>query len=295
MEIPVYPLDHIGVTEYYGEHNGLDLGWRKIQYPPVYAVASGEVAAVGRGTDGGIYVMLRHNNLYGLEDKTVYTRYYHLDSYSVKAGQTVKQYQKIGVMGNTGYSTGMHLHLDMSVYPKGHSAFPSDFKSRSVDPQKYLYRKDTQTVSEDSKGVLLYSSVKISTPKKEKESGLKPKTGQRLQLSAVPLYSASTSKTAAGKVSGTYYCYDNRVFSGRIRITNSLENIGKPNGVTGYIDIKYLEKSVSGNNTYTVKAGDTLWGIANAYGVSLNALIANNPKIKNPSLIYAGQKIYIPK
>ena len=291
MQIPVYPLDHIGVTEYYGTHNGLDLGWRKIQYPPVFSVADGEVVSVGKGSDGGLYVMLRHKNLYNLENKTVYTRYYHLDSYSVKAGQKVKQYQQIGIMGNTGYSTGMHLHLDMSVYPLSHSTFPSDFKSKSVDPQKYLYRKDTQTVSEDSKGVLQFIDVKL--PETSTVTGTKPVTGKKLTLSNVPLYASYSASVAAGKVSGTYYCYDSQVFGSRFRITNALENIGKRNGITGYIDLKYLETE-AGTSVYTVKKGDSLWGIANSHGVSLNAVIAANPQIENPSLICAGQKINIP-
>ena len=43
----------------------------------------------------------------------------------------------------------------------------------------------------------------------------------------------------------------------------------------------------------TVKKGDTLWGIASAYGVTLAALIAANPQIKNPNLIYPGDRVRI--
>lgn len=45
---------------------------------------------------------------------------------------------------------------------------------------------------------------------------------------------------------------------------------------------------------YTVKKGDTLWGIAKRYGVTLSALIAANPGIKNPNLIYPGDRVNIP-
>ena len=46
--------------------------------------------------------------------------------------------------------------------------------------------------------------------------------------------------------------------------------------------------------TYTVKRGDTLWGIAKQFGVSLTALIAANPQIKNPNLIYPGNEVRLP-
>ena len=46
--------------------------------------------------------------------------------------------------------------------------------------------------------------------------------------------------------------------------------------------------------TYTVRKGDTLWGIAKRYDVTLAALIAANPQIKNPNLIYPGDKVLIP-
>jgi len=48
------------------------------------------------------------------------------------------------------------------------------------------------------------------------------------------------------------------------------------------------------NGNYTVVSGDTLWDIARANGVSLDALIAANPQIANPDLIYPGDKITIP-
>lgn len=49
---------------------------------------------------------------------------------------------------------------------------------------------------------------------------------------------------------------------------------------------------VSGND-YVVKSGDSLWGIANAYGLSLARLIQLNPQIGNPNLIYPGQVVHV--
>lgn len=49
------------------------------------------------------------------------------------------------------------------------------------------------------------------------------------------------------------------------------------------------------NGDYSVVSGDTLWDIARANGVSLDALIAANPQIANPDLIFPGDRITIPE
>ena len=45
---------------------------------------------------------------------------------------------------------------------------------------------------------------------------------------------------------------------------------------------------------YTVRRGDTLWGIANARGVTLTALLKANPQIKNPNRIAVGERVMLP-
>ncbi len=46
--------------------------------------------------------------------------------------------------------------------------------------------------------------------------------------------------------------------------------------------------------TYIVKSGDSMWKIAVKYQVGISEIIQANPQIKNPSLIYPGQKLTIP-
>ena len=67
-------------------------------------------------------------------------------------------------------------------------------------------------------------------------------------------------------------------------------------GDTSDGDVEAAVRTDSGVETavYLVKKGDTLWGIAKRYGVSLTALIAANPQIKNPNLIYPGDRVNIP-
>ena len=54
------------------------------------------------------------------------------------------------------------------------------------------------------------------------------------------------------------------------------------------------QPAASYSGTYVVRKGDTLWGIAGRYGVALTDLIAANPQIKNPNLIYPGETVVIP-
>lgn len=60
------------------------------------------------------------------------------------------------------------------------------------------------------------------------------------------------------------------------------------------IFIIILSTSVFAQSSYTVKWGDTMWKIASRHQVGLSELISANPQIKNPALIYPGQKITIP-
>ncbi|MGE5631323.1 MAG: SafA/ExsA family spore coat assembly protein [Caulobacteraceae bacterium] len=48
------------------------------------------------------------------------------------------------------------------------------------------------------------------------------------------------------------------------------------------------------DTTYTVRYGDTMWKIAAKYQVGISEIIAKNPQVKNPALIYPGQKLTIP-
>lgn len=55
-----------------------------------------------------------------------------------------------------------------------------------------------------------------------------------------------------------------------------------------------ISTMVFADTTYTIRSGDTMWKIAVKYQVGLSEIIAKNPHIKNPALIYPGQKLTIP-
>lgn len=118
-----YPLDSVIITQYFGNtpfssknpqvyngsgHNGIDFGIKV--GTPILSAASGVVLGTGdtdaacNGVSYGKWVLVKHAN--GLT-----TLYAHLSVIQVKAGDTVTSRQKVGLSGNTGYSTGPHLHF----------------------------------------------------------------------------------------------------------------------------------------------------------------------------------------
>jgi murein DD-endopeptidase MepM/ murein hydrolase activator NlpD len=99
-------------------HNGLDLAGPV--GTPVLAAMSGRVSMLGFNPNYGRYVILSHAE--GFQ-----TLYGHLDGFQVRKGARVKQGELIGTMGNSGYSTGSHLHF--SIFLRG----------EPVDPTRYLH------------------------------------------------------------------------------------------------------------------------------------------------------------
>lgn len=75
---------------------------------PVLAVGDGEVIVAKRSGGAGNYIAVRHGRQY-------MTRYMHLKKLLVKPGQKVKRGDRIGLTGNTGRSTGPHLHYEIWI------------------------------------------------------------------------------------------------------------------------------------------------------------------------------------
>lgn len=104
---PFNPNRRHPVTGRVRPHKGVDFSVS--QGTPVIAPADGIVEKVAYQAGGaGRYVMLRH----GREYQTVYM---HLSKSLVKAGQTVKKGERIALSGNTGISTGPHLHYEFHI------------------------------------------------------------------------------------------------------------------------------------------------------------------------------------
>lgn len=98
-------------------HKGQD--WATPVGTPIYASCGGTVAKAGWGSGYGYVVYINHPD--GRQ-----TRYAHLSKVLVKVGDTVKQGEKIALSGNTGISSGPHLHFEMLI------------NGKQVNPLKYL-------------------------------------------------------------------------------------------------------------------------------------------------------------
>ncbi len=85
-------------------HNGIDIA--ASTGTGVYSYASGTVIAVSQDNTLGKYIAVDHGN--GLV-----TRYLHLSKFNVSKGDKVSTGDRIGSVGNTGYSTGSHLHFEV--------------------------------------------------------------------------------------------------------------------------------------------------------------------------------------
>jgi murein DD-endopeptidase MepM/ murein hydrolase activator NlpD len=84
----------------------------------VKAAMDGRIATVGYNATYGNYIIMSHSGGYQ-------TLYAHLHSVSVRKDAAVNQGSKIGEVGNTGYSTGPHLHF--AVFRNGKAVNPLDY------------------------------------------------------------------------------------------------------------------------------------------------------------------------
>lgn len=125
------PIERIRVTSPFGSrgdpfqgapahHEAVDLGG--MMGEPVRATAPGKVVRAGRWGWYGNMVEIDH----GLGFRT---RYAHMDKVFVTNGDTVRSGDKIGTVGNSGRSTGPHLHYEIRV------------RGQAVDPMKFIKAK----------------------------------------------------------------------------------------------------------------------------------------------------------
>jgi hypothetical protein len=116
-------------------HWGCDIG-RVTNKDPLYAVEHG-IVRVAKFNEGGygFYIVIEHDGFC--------TLYAHMPRLEVKVGQIVEAGDKVGTMGTTGGSTGIHLHFEVWNTPY-HSVWD---RSKNVDPAPYIQGVDNQVMT----------------------------------------------------------------------------------------------------------------------------------------------------
>lgn len=135
------PTDNKVVTSNFGsrwgrQHKGIDV---KVYIgDTIRAAFDGKVRVVRYEARGyGRYVVIRHNN--GLE-----TIYGHMSKWLVNENQEVRAGEPIGLGGNTGRSTGSHLHFETRLCGVAlNPAIMFDFYNQDVVDDYYMFRSDT--------------------------------------------------------------------------------------------------------------------------------------------------------
>lgn len=138
----IWPIDRRGLRGHIGafggrnhptlgrfmQHTGIDLGGKT--GAPVYATGDGVVVTdpFNRGTGYGIQVLIDHGFGYR-------TRYAHLNKALVTPGQRVRRGEVIGELGNTGRSTGPHLHYE--VLYRGVHVNPVNYFRRDMSDEEF--------------------------------------------------------------------------------------------------------------------------------------------------------------
>ncbi len=138
-----YPVAHVVITQYFGNtpfatansqvyngrgHNGIDfgipIGTKILAAQDGVVLGTGNTDTACSGASYGKWVFIRHPN--GLS-----SLYAHLSSFIAKAGDTVKKGDVIALSGNTGYSTGPHLHFTVYASDAVHITGPTEYKSKA--------------------------------------------------------------------------------------------------------------------------------------------------------------------
>jgi murein DD-endopeptidase MepM/ murein hydrolase activator NlpD len=164
-----YPLDRLHITSRYGYrihpitgsrafHSGVD--YRGAVGTPVYAVAEGLIMKSSYDNMSGNYIAIKHSD-------NSQSWYLHLSQRSVGAGQRVKSRQIIGKVGNTGRSSGPHLHFGVKQ-PSGSWMDPLQKKmiaTPKLEGTKFLALKEqVKTIRS------IFAKTEVATPRNISDS-----------------------------------------------------------------------------------------------------------------------------
>jgi murein DD-endopeptidase MepM/ murein hydrolase activator NlpD len=215
-------------------HTGIDISAKR--GTPVIAAAPGKVIWAGYGLYTGSYneddpygmaVTIEHD--FGYKDKNLLTVYGHMDRIDVEKGQRVETGTQLGIVGNTGFSTGPHLHFEVRYEtnsyfrtrnpelwlspPQGWGVLVGQIKT--VD-NYYIHLKEVYIRSKDTNQswmVLTYATNSINRDEYYKEN---------LALSDLPAGEYTISFT----IDGITYKKELTIYPGAITFFSFRDKIG---------------------------------------------------------------------
>lgn len=119
----------------YGGHLGMDLS-NTNKTIEIYPIASGVVFAKYYDDYGALVLKIRHN----VNGRYIYSTYAHLSAWYVNVGQVVTPDTLIGRMGNTGFSFGAHLHLELTTcdWHAGGGCTWATYQRSTINPRQYV-------------------------------------------------------------------------------------------------------------------------------------------------------------
>ncbi|QUB70338.1 peptidoglycan DD-metalloendopeptidase family protein [Prevotella multiformis] len=199
-------------------HQGLDI---KVYIgDTIRAAFSGKVRVVKYDANGyGKYIVIRHNN--GLE-----TIYGHLSKQIVSPNQTVRAGQPIGLGGNTGRSTGSHLHFETRL--AGVALNPAlffDFAHQDVTGDYYVFRRSTVAQESDRATAARGTSSSLGYSRENIQGRSNRSYSQRQEKTYNTDFSSHTPRTEAA-AEGSQITY-HKVVNGE-----TLETIARQHGIS---------------------------------------------------------------
>ena len=129
------PMEYGYVTQGYGGyggHLGVDLSSSNKSIP-IYPMANGQVFFKGYDCYGALVVKIKHN----YNGRYIYSTYAHMRSFgNISKGQYISYATSIGNMGSTGWSTGPHLHLEITTcdWNAGGGCSYATYKKSTINP-----------------------------------------------------------------------------------------------------------------------------------------------------------------
>jgi len=117
------------VTGRVAPHNGVDFAMPI--GTPILTIGDGVVTRVGNHPFAGKYIEIRHTGQFK-------TRYLHLDQILVRQGQSIERGERVALSGNTGRSTGPHLHFELHVNDRPVDPLTADIPTASNVPTEQM-------------------------------------------------------------------------------------------------------------------------------------------------------------